>query len=202
MFKPRIARRSLDRFRSKGLDGLEREMVAAAAAGGLAGARVLEIGGGIGAMHAELLDAGAERGEIVELVGAWEPYALELARERGLAERTTFSVVDILERPEAVAPADLVILNRVVCCSPDGVALAGEAARHTRRALVLSFPRDVFWVRPLMRTLNAWMWLLRRSYRAFVHPPSSLIAAAEAEGLRRAAEGRGPLWEYAALVRS
>ena len=69
----------------------------AAAAGGLAGARVLEIGGGIGAMQAELLEAGAERGEIVELVAACEPYALELARERGLAERTTFRVVDILE---------------------------------------------------------------------------------------------------------
>ena len=176
-------------------------MVAAAAAGGLAGARVLEVGGGIGAMQAELLEAGADRGEIVELVAAWEPYALELARERGLAGRTAFSVVDILERPEAVAPADVVVLNRVVCCSPDGVELTGEAARHTRRALVLSFPRDVFWVRPFIRGLNAWMWLLRRSYRAFVHPPSALIAAAESEGLRRAAEGRGRLWEYAALVR-
>ena len=196
-----MARRSLQRVRSKGLDGLEREMVAAAAAGGLAGARVLEVGGGIGAMQAELLEAGADRGEIVELVAAWEPYALELARERGLAGRTAFSVVDILERPEAVAPADVVVLNRVVCCSPDGVELTGEAARHTRRALVLSFPRDVFWVRPFIRGLNAWMWLLRRSYRAFVHPPSALIAAAESEGLRRAAEGRGRLWEYAALVR-
>jgi hypothetical protein len=196
-----MARRSLERVRSKGLDGLEREMVAAAAAGGLAGARVLEVGGGIGAMQAELLEAGADRGEIVELVSAWEPYALELARERGLAGRTAFSVVDILERPEAVAPADVVVLNRVVCCSPDGVELTGEAARHTRRALVLSFPRDVFWVRPFIRGLNAWMWLLRRSYRAFVHPPSALIAAAESEGLRRAAEGRGRLWEYAALVR-
>jgi hypothetical protein len=196
-----MARRSLERVRSKGLDGLEREMVAAAAAGGLAGARVLEVGGGIGAMQAELLEAGADRGEIVELVAAWEPYALELARERGLAGRTAFSVVDILERPEAVAPADVVVLNRVVCCSPDGVELTGEAARHTRRALVLSFPRDVFWVRPFIRGLNAWMWLLRRSYRAFVHPPSALIAAAESEGLRRAAEGRGRLWEYAALVR-
>ena len=196
-----MARRSLERVRSKGLDGLVREMVAAAAAGGLAGARVLEVGGGIGAMQAELLEAGADRGEIVELVSAWEPYALELARERGLAGRTAFSVVDILERPEAVAPADVVVLNRVVCCSPDGVELTGEAARHTRRALVLSFPRDVFWVRPFIRGLNAWMWLLRRSYRAFVHPPSALIAAAESEGLRRAAEGRGRLWEYAALVR-
>ena len=201
VFRPRIARRALERYRRRGPDELELGMLQAALDTGIDGARVLEIGGGLGTIGSELLAAGAAESEVVELVAAWEPYALELARERGLAGRTAFSVVDILERPEAVAPADVVVLNRVVCCSPDGVELTGEAARHTRRALVLSFPRDVFWVRPFIRGLNAWMWLLRRSYRAFVHPPSALIAAAESEGLRRAAEGRGRLWEYAALVR-
>jgi hypothetical protein len=201
MFKPRLARRSLDRFRRKGLDRLEQEMVAAVSAGGLEGARVLEIGGGIGTIQVELLAAGASRGEIVELVSAYEPYAAELARERGLQERTAFRVVDILERPEEVAPADVVVLNRVVCCSPDGVALAGEAARHTRRALVFSYPRNVFWVRPVLAAVNAGMWLLRRSFRVFVHPRSALLAAAESEGLRRAASGNGLVWEYVALTR-
>jgi hypothetical protein len=201
MFKPRLARRSLERFRRRGLDHLEREMVAAVSATGLEGARVLEIGGGIGTLQAELLEAGAGRGEIVELVAAYEPYARELARERGLQEQTSFRVVDILDRPEEVAPADVVVLNRVVCCSPDGVALTREAARHTRRALVLSFPRDVFWVRPALRAVNAGMWLARRSFRTFVHPPSALFAAAESEGLRRTAAGRGLVWEYAALSR-
>ncbi|HZN21739.1 MAG TPA: hypothetical protein VFB57_04185, partial [Gaiellaceae bacterium] len=69
-------------------------------------------------------------------------------------------------------------------------------------ALVLSFPRDVLWVRAAMRGLNAGMWLLRRSYRAFVHPPAALLAAAEAKGLRMAADGRrGLVWQYAALTR-
>jgi len=196
-----MARRALERYRGKGLDDLEREMVAAVRPADLEGVRVLEIGGGIGTIASELLSAGAAEGEVVELVAAWEPYARELARERGLESRTSFSVVDILDRPEAVAPADVVVLNRVVCCSPDGVALTGEAARHARRALVLSFPRDVFWVRPVLWALNAGMWLLRRSYRSFVHAPSALVAAAESEGLRRSEGGRGLVWEYAAFTR-
>jgi magnesium-protoporphyrin O-methyltransferase len=196
-----MARRALERYRGKGLDDLEREMVAAVRPADLEGVRVLEIGGGIGTIASELLAAGAAEGEVVELVAAWEPYARELARERGLESRTSFSVVDILDRPEAVAPADVVVLNRVVCCSPDGVALTGEAARHARRALVLSFPRDVFWVRPVLWALNAGMWLLRRSYRSFVHAPSALGAAAESEGLRRSEGGRGLVWEYAAFTR-
>ena len=39
----------------------------------------MDIGGGIGAIQAELLTAGASQGEIFELVGAYERYATELA---------------------------------------------------------------------------------------------------------------------------
>jgi magnesium-protoporphyrin O-methyltransferase len=198
-----MARRTLARYRKRGLDELELEMLERAVDAGVDGARVLEIGGGLGTIGSELLAAGAAESEVVELVAAWEPYALELARERGLEDQTSFRVVDILERPDDVDPADIVILSRVVCCTPDGIALTGEAARHTRRALVLSFPRDVFWVRAAMRGLNAGMWLLRRSYRAFVHPPAALFAAAESAGLRPAADGRrGLVWQYASLTRT
>jgi magnesium-protoporphyrin O-methyltransferase len=202
VFRPRIARRALERYRRRGLDELELGMLRSAVGAGIDGARVLEIGGGLGTIGSELVTAGAAESEVVELVAVWEPYALELARERGLEGQTRFRVVDILDRPGEVEPADIVVLNRVVCCTPDGVALTAEAASHTRRALVLSFPRDVFWVRAAMRGLNAGMWLLRRSYRAFVHSPAALLAAAEAEGLRPSAHGRqGLVWQYAALTR-
>jgi magnesium-protoporphyrin O-methyltransferase len=177
-------------------------MVASAAGDNLAGARVLEIGGGIGTIQAELLEAGAGLGEVVELVAAWEPYARELAREKGQADRTTFRVADVLEDPEAVDRADIVVLNRVVCCSPDGVALAGTAARLARRTLVLSFPRHAFWVRSGLAMLNVGLALMRRSFRVFVHQPAALVAAAEAEGLQLTDSGRGALWEFAALRRT
>jgi magnesium-protoporphyrin O-methyltransferase len=202
MFKPRIARRTLARYRRRGLDELELQLLESAREAGVDGARVLEIGGGLGTIGGELVAAGAAESEVVELVDAWEPYALELARERGVEAQTSFRVVDILDRPNDVEPADIVILNRVVCCTPEGVELAGEAARHARRALVLSFPRDVLWVRALIRGLNIGMWMLRRSYRAFVHPPAALLAAAESAGLRPAAAGRrGLVWQYASLIR-
>src|SRR5688500_11470383 len=151
MFTPRMARRSLEKLREKGLGDLEREMIAAASVAGLEGARVLEIGGGIGALQAELLDAGAAQGEVVEIVASYEPYARDLARERGLEQRTSFRVADVLEQPDGVAPADVVLMNRVVCCTPDGVQLARIAAGLARGSFVLSFPRDVVWMRAAVR---------------------------------------------------
>jgi magnesium-protoporphyrin O-methyltransferase len=202
MFTPRQARKSLEQLRRKGLGGLEREMLAVASSSGLEGVRVLELGGGIGALQAELLDAGAAHGEVVEIVGSYEPYARELARERGLEERTSFRVADVLDEPDAVAPADVVLMNRVVCCTPDGVALTGRAAALARRSLVFSFPRDVVWMRAAVALLNGGLRLFGRSFRVFVHPRSALVAAAEAQGLRLSGGGSGGPWEYVAFERA
>jgi len=101
----------------------------------LAGARVLEIGGGVGAIQTELLTRGASNGEVVELVSAYEPYARELAAVKGLENRSLFRVADVLDDPNTVAPAAVVVLNRVVCCSPDGIRLTGIADRLAQRIL-------------------------------------------------------------------
>jgi hypothetical protein len=196
-----VARRSLDRYRKNGHGDLEREMVAAASGGGLEGARVVELGGGIGTIQAELLEAGAAQGEVVELVSAWEPYARKLAREKGLEGRTSFRVADVLEDPGSVEPADVVVMNRVVCCSPDGVRLAGVAATLSRRTLVFSFPRDVFWVRAGLRVVNAGLRVMGSSFRVFAHPREALLRAAQAEGLTLAETGGGAIWEFATLRR-
>jgi magnesium-protoporphyrin O-methyltransferase len=201
-FKPSVARRSLEAYRKKGLDQLERQMIASVSVGALDDMRVLEIGGGIGLIQAELLAAGADQGEVVELVAAYEPYARELARETRLEGRTSFHIVDILEEPDAVESADIVVLNRVVCCSPDGVDLAAAAARLARRTLVLSFPRDVIWVRAGIRLLNASLRLRRSPFRAYVHQPDALFAAANSGGLHVGEGGHGVFWQWAALERT
>jgi hypothetical protein len=201
MFGSRFARRSLKRYRRNGLDDIERALVASVVQG-IEGSSVLEIGGGVGAVQAELLAAGAERGEVVELVAAYEPYARELAEERGFAKRTRFRVVDLLEEPAGVDPADVVVLNRVVCCTPDGVRLTAVAAQLARHALLLSYPRDVWWTRAGARLQNAAFWLLRRSFRVFVHRPAELTAAAARAGLETERSGASAIWEYAVLRRA
>lgn len=201
MFGRRDARKSLRRYRRKGLDTIERRMVSSVPADALDGARILEIGGGIGAIQAEFLAAGAGCGEIVELVSAYEPYARKLAHEKGLERRSTFRVADILDEPEAVAQADIVVMNRVVCCSPDGVRLTGVAARHAERMLLLSFPRDRLLVRAVARMINGLLRLVGRSFRVFLHPQAALYAAAQADGLVLAETGHRIAWEFAAFRR-
>src|SRR5712691_2473699 len=104
MFTAKEARKTFRRYRKKGLNKLERQMVASVPTGALHGARVLEIGGGIGTIQAELVAGGADHGEIIELVSAYEPYARELAQDKGIEDRSTFRIADVLAGPETVAP--------------------------------------------------------------------------------------------------
>jgi Methyltransferase domain len=201
LFGEKSARRDAERYRRRGPDRMARSLARRASARGTAGATVLEIGGGVGPVLLELLRRGAERGEVVELVPAYEPFVRELAAAEGVADRVEFRTADLVAAPTEGAPADLVVLNKVVCCTPDGVELAGVAASLARRTLVLSHPREVWWARAGMAVVNASFRLLGRRFRVHVHPARALEDAIESHGLLRASSANGPLFRIAAFER-
>ena len=196
------ARRALRRYLARGLRGDARTLAAWAAEDGLDGASVLEVGGGVGQIQVELLRRGAARGTVLELVEAYGPVAGELAERAGVAGRSAFALGDLSTDPAAAAPADVVVLRRVVCCSPRGVELLGAAAGLAGRVLVASYPRRSWWVRAVIAAQNAGLALLRREFRIFVHDPAALEAAAQGHGLALVRHRRGPVWESAAFARA
>lgn len=198
-FGEKNARRDAKRYRQKGADPMARSLARRAATRGLEGARVLEIGGGVGQVLLELLKLGAANGEVIELLPSYEPYVRELAAESGLGERVSFRTADLVADRAAASPADIVVLNKVVCCTPDGVALAGVAASITRRTLVLSHPRETWWVHAAFALVNLYLRARRRRFRVFVHPARELDSAVRAEGLERMSERVGPLFRIVAF---
>ncbi|MFN2627007.1 MAG: SAM-dependent methyltransferase [Gaiellaceae bacterium] len=197
-FTVKAANRDARRFRRRGLDGTAERLVAAIAP---ENRTILEVGGGVGCIQIELLRRGAEHATNVELSPAYESAATELLGEAGLSGRVDRRVLDFVRDAELVAPADIVLLNKVVCCSPDLEGLVGGAARHTRRELTLSFPRDTWWIRLGMKAVNNVARLVRWEWRFYVHRPAEIVAVAESHGLRLAHEDSGTLWQVAKLER-
>lgn len=202
VFGRRFVRRTLRRYRRKGLDETARAMAGWVTADGVAGASVLEIGGGIGGLQLELLKAGAASGTVVEVVGGYREAAEELARELGVAARSEFRLADLVAEPDAVEPADWVLMHRVVCCTPQGVELAGVAAGLARRGLVFSYPRQRRALRAFARVVNGLQRLRRRDFRFHVHAPSDLHEAAMSRGLTPSHVQTGRVWEVAAFRRA
>jgi 2-polyprenyl-3-methyl-5-hydroxy-6-metoxy-1,4-benzoquinol methylase len=201
MFGERSARRDAKRYRRKGLDDTARVMVAFLGRRGLAGASVLEIGGGVGALEAELLRAGAARAVNVELSPYYEATARELWREAGVEQAAAYEVADLAADGRQVGPADVVVMHRVICCYQDYEGLVGAAAGRARRYLVMSFPRERVFIRAGLGVVNLVARLLRWEYRSYVHPVAGIVAAAERHGLRTELTHRGLVWQVAALER-
>ena len=201
-FTERMARRDARRYRAKGLDTHARRVVDFLRSRGIDGSDVLEVGGGTGTIQLELLKAGAGRTINVELSPAYEAEASALAAEAGVGDRVERLLGDFVERASALDAADSVVLHKVVCCYPDHRALVGAAGDRARRHVVLTFPRDSWWVRVAFRAVNAVDLMRRQSFRAYVHPPAAILATAEERGFRAVAAHRGAFWQFAALERA
>ena len=201
VFNDRFARRSARAYRRRGLNDIQLRMVSFLTERGIQDASVLEIGGGVGDLQVELLSRGAREATNLEISRNYETEAAALLERSGMADRVRRRFVDIAASPDEVEPADVVVLHRVVCCYPDYQRLLSAAASHARRLLVFSHPPRNPFTRALLYCENLLHRLRGSDFRAFVHPPAAMIAAAEARDCRSATDiagCRGTLWASSA----
>jgi magnesium-protoporphyrin O-methyltransferase len=200
-FDEKLAHRDAERYRRKGLGGASRRLVELVEGRGIAGASVLEIGGGTGTLQIELLERGAERSTNLELSPGYEREARRLLEERGLRGRVDRRVVDVVAEPDAVEGADLVLLHRVVCCYHDYEALLATAAEKARRVVAFSFPPDQAVARLAVGLLNLGQRLRGSAFRSFVHPERAMLDAVVSNGFRVTELKRAGVWRLALLER-
>lgn len=200
-FTDRFARRMAGRYRKRGLDRTQERLVGFLVERGLDGATVLEIGGGVGEIQIELLRRGAASVTNLEISTSYEDEARRLLEEAGMTGRVTRRLHDIATAPDEVDAADVVLLHRVVCCYADYQRLLAAAGSHARRLLVFSHPPSNLWTRIGLRVDNGLRRLRGNDFRAFVHPPESMVAVLEAQGLTVRHRHHGLVWDVVGLER-
>jgi predicted RNA methylase len=200
-FGPRFARRAAKRYRKRGVDKTARQMIAFLEQRGIDGATVLEVGGGVGEIHLELLKRGARHAVNLELSPAYDQEAHKLLREAGLEDRADRRLLDIAAGEDRIAPADIVVLHRVVCCYPDYERLLAAVAEHAQRLVVFSYPRRNAISRLVVSAQNLVFGLLGREFRTFAHPPAAMIDVLTRRGLRPSFDDHGLVWQVAGLER-
>lgn len=201
VFSRRFARRQSQRYQRRGLSPAARSMVDFAVDQGVTDATILEIGGGVGHLHVELLRRGAASVTNLEISENYEVEAVTLLEIAGMSGRVTRRFVDIAQAPDQVEPADVVVLHRVVCCYPDFALLLNAAAGHARRTLVYSHPAANVINRASFAAENMYHRFTANEFRAFVHPPDGMIAAAQSDGMAVTYQRHAWNWDVVGLTR-
>jgi 2-polyprenyl-3-methyl-5-hydroxy-6-metoxy-1,4-benzoquinol methylase len=200
-FDSREAAKKLADYQKKGPANTTRILIAALEEAGVRGATLLDVGGGIGAIQLELLKAGVSRAISVEASTAYIETAQQEAHRRGLQDRIQFHHGDFVELAAGLPSADIVTLDRSLCCYPDMPALVGLSASRAKQLYGLVYPRDTWWMRSAMAAVN-WLQRLRgASFRGFVHPTQAVEAVLHDHGLRRRFHRLSGVWQVVVFAR-
>jgi magnesium-protoporphyrin O-methyltransferase len=184
----------LREYRKHGPAGTTRMLLDMLRARGIRGADLLDIGGGIGVIDHELLRDGVAHAVLVDASAPSLEVARTEARRSGVLDRIEFVDGDVVGNPAAIDDADIVTLDRVICCYPDVDALVRASASRARSLYGIVLPRDRRITRWLLRLGNVWFRLRGFRYRSYAHPNGRVDALAAEAGLRIAQESGTFIW--------
>lgn len=152
---------------------------------------LLDVGGGVGMIQHELLDEGLSASTMVEASPAYLEVAENEARRRGREEQTTFRFGDFVDLAPDLPEADLVTLDRVICCYPHLKELVQASTAKAGRWYAVAYPKETWYNRVLGGIADVYCWARGMDFRLYMHTGVD-------EAIR--AEGFVPFYEVSTIV--
>jgi len=194
LFDQEVARDDLAAYRKAGPDKTTRMLLEAIRAEGVENGSLLDIGGGIGAIQHELA-AVTDHIINVDASSAYLRAAQEEAARRGYAERASYHHGDFVDLAGEIETADIVTLNRVICCYHDMESLVQLSAARAGQLYGLVYPRDSWWIRLGRPIVNGFFWLQRNPFRMFIHRTQKVDGLVRNLGFKRGFYRRTLIWQ-------
>jgi magnesium-protoporphyrin O-methyltransferase len=194
-FDAAIAQRDLKAYRTTGPDERVRRLLDLLRTAGVNGKSLLDVGSGIGIVSFELLKSGIGHAVLADASPACLEAARTYARDAGLIDRVKFVPGDFVDTAAAVPTADVVVLDRVVCCYPNWQPLLSAAMSRSQALLALTYPKSRLDVRLWIGLENLIRRVNGNPFRAFVHSPVMMDAALRAAGWTRITRNATVVWQ-------
>ena len=195
VFSQPLVDKELKRYRSKGPIKTTRLLIEAIEAEDVAGKTLLDIGGGVGAIQHALLRDGLLHATDVDASAAYLVATRSEAQRRGLADCITYQHGNFVDLAEDIPPADIVTLDRVICCYNDMERLVSLSAARAKLRYGLVYPRNTWWLKAAMKIGNFFLRLQNSQYRMFLHPNAAVEAILERNGLKKSFSSHTLIWQ-------
>lgn len=202
LFDAKTVAKDLKNYRQKGPDKTTQILIEALKAETIANLTLLDVGGGVGAIQHALLKAGARQATHVDASSAYLRASQEEAERQGHSDRVMYRFGNLVEIAPELGPADIVTLDRVICCYHDVEALVDASAGLADRRVGLVFPRETWWLAVGRLLMNTVLWLQRNPFRFFVHSTATIEAILQQYGFKRQFYRKTFFWQVAVYKRT
>jgi 2-polyprenyl-3-methyl-5-hydroxy-6-metoxy-1,4-benzoquinol methylase len=201
MFNSGMAERELKDYRAHGPQKTTRMLLDAIKASSVAGLSLLDIGGGVGAIQHELFKVGVNKLTAVDGSSAYLWSARQEAERVGHVGQVNYFHGDFVELAPRIPQADIVTLEKVICCYPDMQKLVGLSSARAGKLYGVVFPCDTWWMKAGAWVLNFIQGLRHNNFRFFVHPTAEVDAIVRGNGLERRAYHKTLFWQVIIYAR-
>ena len=201
MFDKKAAKRQLKRYLKKGPSKTTSMLLNAIHKEGVHGLNFLDIGGGIGAIQYDLIKAGASGGTSIEASSAYIDVVTDEILQNGLVERVNFKHGDFTTMAFDVDSADIVTLDKVICCYDDMSELVGLSSKLAQKIYAVIYPRDVWWTKLGFLMMNFYTKIKGSPFRTFIHPTKKVEEIILRNGLKQNYYATTLVWQVVIYTR-
>lgn len=201
LFSEEYVAKELKRYRKRGPDKTTRMLIEALKKENVNGLTLLDIGGGLGAIQHEMLRSGVQKVTDVEASTAYLTAAKAETARRGYAERVHYQHGNFVDLAENVTPADIVTLDRVICCYPDMQKLVRLSVSRAVKYYGLVFPREDWWMKVWHALQSLFLRFTKSNFRTFLHPTKDVEELVNNYGFQRRFYKRTFAWQVVVYMR-
>lgn len=193
-FDQKTAQKELRNYQKKGLGKQTRLLLEAIKSEGIK-ETLLDIGGGVGAIQHELLSSGMTQAINVDASSVYLAAAKEEANRLGHVDRISFHHGDFVEVAAQIPAADVVTLDRVICCYHDMEGLVTSSSNHAKEIYGIIYPRDSWWMKGAFWLHNFVQKIMRKKFRVFIFMRRDINAILEAGNFESYYYNKAGMWQ-------
>jgi 2-polyprenyl-3-methyl-5-hydroxy-6-metoxy-1,4-benzoquinol methylase len=185
-FDEQYVQKKLKRYRKKGPKETTTILARVIAEEMTQAATLLDIGGGIGDLQHMLIPMGVARTINCEASTAFLQACNQEAASQGYADQITHIQGDFVELANEIPEADIVTLDRVICCYPDMPELVSASLRKALTLYGIVIPSETWWVKLATSVYYNLRFLMQKNpFRVFVHSTDAMEDLIHKAGFQR-----------------
>lgn len=184
-FTEKEARKKWQKYLKKGPGKVTEKLISIIRTKIRGGESLLDIGGGIGIIHHELIREGVHKVHDVEASSGYLKVAKEAAESKNIFDKIKYSQGDFLELASQIPSYEIVTMDKVICCYPHYNEMLNLSLERSSRLFGIVFPKSVWIAKIISGSANIFLKTFGKStFRSFIHPSKGVLEIIQSSGFK------------------